>query len=114
MAASLNTATNGKLEFTTKKNAVKREVVGHGTSINALLSSKSVLVCRVLYLRKQGADPYQKLANFKKEGCWVNITPTHISRTLKDAVRFLGPTLGFTIRDVSIRSLRTAGEMALL
>ena len=72
------------------------------------------MVCRVLYLREEGANPSQKLVILKRGGCWVNTTPTDISRKLKDAVRFLGPSLGFIPKDVSEQSLHVAGAMALL
>jgi hypothetical protein len=37
-----------------------------------------------------------------------------ISKTIKQAVTFLGPTLGFVATDVSARCLRAAGANALL
>ena len=40
--------------------------------------------------------------------------PVYISRILKYAFRFLGPSLGFMPKDVSARSLCAAGSMALL
>ena len=44
----------------------------------------------------------------------LSVTPALISTTLKNAVRYLGADLGFLPSDVSARSLRAAGAMALL
>ena len=84
-------------------------MVVHRTSGNALLCPESVLVCRVLYIRKQGAAPSQNLATFKRGGHWVNIMLIDISRMLKDAVRFLDPSLGLIPKDVSVKYLCTVG-----
>ena len=42
------------------------------------------------------------------------VTPTLITKTLQDAVRYLGADLGFLPSEVSARSLRAAGATALL
>ena len=49
-AANLKTDTYWKFEFITHNNAVQGIVMGHGTSGDALMCPKSVLVHRVLYL----------------------------------------------------------------
>ena len=72
------------------------------------------MVFHAVYLREQGAAPSQNLVTFKRGGCWFNITPKDISRTLKDAIRFLGPSLVFTPKYVSAQSLRAVGAMAIL
>ena len=48
-------------------------------------------------------------------GRWTNVIPTLITSHLKSTVKLLtGTHLGFTQKDVSARSLREAGSMALL
>merc|ERR1712115_500416 len=42
------------------------------------------------------------------------ITAATITQTLKTAVAVIGPELGFLPKDISARSLRAAGAMALL
>ena len=42
------------------------------------------------------------------------MTPTLITKTLRDAVSFIGADLGFLPSEVSVRSLRVAGATALL
>ena len=113
-AAAIKTATYGKVEFTTQNNAVQGEMVIHGTSGDTLLCLKIALVRGVLYFREQGDAPSQNLATFNRGVIWVNTTPVDISRVLKYAVRFLGPSLGFTPKEISLKSLRKAGARAIL
>ena len=86
----------------------------HGTSGDTLLCLKIALVRGVLYFREQGDAPSQNLATFNRGVIWVNTTPVDISRVLKYAVRFLGPSLGFTPKEISLKSLRKAGARAIL
>ena len=67
-----------------------------------------------MYLREQGNTSFHNLATFKRGGCWVNITMTYISRALKFSVRILGPSLGFTLKDLSAQYLFALGAMALI
>ena len=68
----------------------------------------------VLHLRDQGALPSIPLSRVMNlMGRWVNITPTMISKTLKTAIGFYGPKLGCKAKDMSSRSLRAAGSVAL-
>ena len=93
---------------------MRGEVAGNGTSGDSLMRPKIALVFRVLYLRKQGANPYKNLDTFKRGGRWVNITPKDIIIMLKDAVHFLAPSLGFTPKYVSAQYLCAAGAMEIL
>ena len=43
-----------------------------------------------------------------------SVTPALITKSLRDAIRFIGTDLGFLPEEVSARSLRAAGAMALL
>ena len=47
-------------------------------------------------------------------GRWENITPTVILKTLKTAVGFCRPNLGFKANDISPHSLNVDGAMALI
>ena len=68
------------------------------------------------HLRAHGAPPSTPLARvFTQDGHPpTGVTPRAITRTLRAAVRHLGPELGFLEHEVSARSLRAAGAMALL
>ena len=61
-----------------------------------------------------GAPLTTPLARVFLAGAWAKITPSHITTTLRTAVSFLGPELGFLPSDVSARCLRAAGATALL
>ena len=67
-------------------------------------------------LRQHDAPSDTPLARFKSpQGHWLNVTAPKITAHLKTTVKlFAGTPLGFTHHDVSARSLRAAGAMALL
>ena len=48
------------------------------------------------------------------KGSWKNVTPTKITKVLKGVVSLSRENLGFLPKDVSARSLRVSGAMALL
>ena len=104
------------LIFTTHKNGVRGEKIGHGATGDPLLCLKEALQRRVMHLRQHGAPTNTPLARFKTpRGRWTNLTPTTITSHLKATVKLLAGThLGFTYKDVSVRSLRAAGAMTLL
>ena len=73
-------------------------------------------VRRVLHLRTAHAPPTQPLASFL-DPVTVRLTrlrPADLTATLRLAVTILGATYNFVPTDVSARSLRAAGAMALL
>ena len=113
--AQLNAATFVSLTFTDQKNGVRGEVIGLGRSGNPNLCPVKALVRRVLHLRQSRAAPNSPLARVHNGNRWVKITPSAISRTLQEAVKYLSPaSLGFLPTDVSARCLRAAGANALL
>jgi hypothetical protein len=69
---------------------------------------------RVLHLRAHGAPPTQPLASFYTAGHLRRISPGDLTHVLRLACSLLGPTYGFLPTDISARSLRAAGAMALL
>ena len=81
-----------------------------------MLCPKEALRRHVMHLRQQGAPMNTLLARFKTpRGRWTNVTPTMITSHLKATVKLLAGThLVFNHKDVSARSLRAAGGMALL
>ena len=114
--SDLSAATFVILTFTTQKNGVRGEKIGHGATGDPLLCPKEALRRRVMHLRQHNAPADTPLARFKSpRGHWLNVTPPKITAHLKTTVKlFAGTPLGFTHRDVSARSLRAAGTMALL
>ena len=69
-----------------------------------------------MHLRQHDAPANTPLSRFKSPcGHWLNVTPPKITAHLKATVKlFAGTPMGFTHHDVSARSLRAAGAMALL
>ena len=113
---NLAAATFVILTFTTQKDGVRGEKIGHGATGDPLLCPKEALRRRVMHLRQHDAPADTPLARFKSpQGNWLNVTPPKITSHLKTTVKlFAGTPLGFTHHDVSARSLRAAGAMALL
>ena len=112
--AVLRRATFATLEFTTQKNGVRGEVIGLGKSGSQTLCPVIVLVERVIHLRAHNAPPLTPISSYYANGKWNPVRPCDITLILKSVVGILGASLGFTKDDVSARSLRASGAMALL
>ena len=112
--AMLHRATFGTLEFTNQKNGVRGEVIGLGKSGSATFCPVHVLVCRIVHLRQHNAPPATPLSHFFHRGQWNRVSPADITLMLRNAVAILGRAVGFNKEDISARSLRAAGAMALL
>jgi hypothetical protein len=112
----LLTATFVTLEFTTQKNSVRGEVIGLGRSGDPHFCPVRAAARRVLHLRTHGAAPTQPLASyFDPQTLRLRrITPAVLTDLLRTSVAILGPIYGFVPSDISARSLRAAGAMALL
>ena len=93
-----------------------RRKIGHGSTGDPLLCPKEALRRRVMHIRQYDAPANTTLTRFKSpRGHWLNVTHPKITAHLKTTVKlFAGTPLGFTHHDVSARSLRAAGAMALL
>lgn len=110
----LREARGGSLTFTTQKNGVPNEVIRLNRSGDSFLCPVLAIVRRVIHLRENNAPLYTPLGRVFTTNGVQHVTPTLITQTLRDAVKFLGPELGFLPSEVSARSLRAAGAMALL
>ena len=104
------------LTFSTQKNGVRGKKSAIGPLETRCYAQKEALRRRVTHLRQQDAPTDTPLARFKTpRGRWTNMTPTMIMAHLKATVKlFAGTHLELTHQDVSARSLREAGAMALL
>lgn len=107
-------ATSVCLTFTTQKNGVENEVIRQGRSGDPYLCPVLAVIRRVRHLRENHAMPHVPLGRVFTERGTDSVTPALITKTLRDAVRFIGADLGFLPEEVSARSLRAAGAMALL
>jgi hypothetical protein len=108
-------ATFVTLEFTTQKNGVCGEVIGLGRSGNPFLCVVVSIANRVRHLLLHNAPGHTPLCTYFIEGRRVRfVTPSDITISLRFSVSALGPGIGFLPADVSARSLRAGGAMALL
>jgi hypothetical protein len=116
--AELLQARSASLTFTTQKNGVPNEVIKLGRSGDNFCCPTLAIVRRVIHLRSNHAPPSTPLARaYVQTGTRCStrsVTPSLITSTLRDAVTFLGTDLGFLPSEVSARSLRAGGAMALL
>jgi hypothetical protein len=114
--AELSLARAVSLTFTTQKNGVENEVIKMGLSGDLRVCVVKAVTRRVCHLRSHNAPATTPLARvYTGVGRRTqSVTPALISKTLRDAVAWMGSDLGFLPGDVSARSLRAAGAMALL
>jgi hypothetical protein len=101
------------LEFTTQKNGVRGELIGLGRSGHPTWCPVKTLINRIQHLRQQNAPPTTPLYSYF-DGSWRRIDTTILTHYLRLAVTTLGHQYGISAPDVSIRSLRSSGAMALL
>jgi hypothetical protein len=105
------------LTFTTQKNGVRGEVIGLGRSGNPVLCPVTAMARRITHLRSHQASPTQPLASYYEVAGATRpklIKPADITTALRFSTAVIGPTVGFLPADISARSLRAAGAMALL
>ena len=112
----LTAATFLGLEFTDQKNGVRGEVIGLARSGSHLWCPVAAVVRRVLALRAHTTDLATPLYAYwsPQSARWCTITSTDLTTELRAATRVLGHSFGVLPEDVSARSLRSSGAMALL
>jgi hypothetical protein len=110
----LTTATHVALEFTKQKNGVRGELVGLGRSAHPYLCPVKVMIWRIVHLRIHRAHPTMPIYQYHTTTTWQHIATTDITRQLRAATTVLGQAVGITPADISVRSLRSSGAMALL
>lgn len=114
-SAQLLAATSAALTFTTQKNGMENEVIKLGRSDNPFLCPTLAIARRVLHLlRAANAPGHAPLGRVFTPSGVRKVTPTLITKILRDAVSYIGANLGFLATEVLARSLRVAGATALL
>jgi hypothetical protein len=108
-------ATFVTLTFTEQKNGVRNETIGHGRSGHLHLCPVVALATRFIALRAQGATLDASLNAFRPSpnASFQHISAAHITSRIR-AVLHLHPDPAYTVSDVSVRSTRAGGAMALL
>ena len=113
-AAELLAADFVGLEFTTQKNGTRGEVIGHGSSFHPTACPVAVVVRRLLYLRSINAPPDTFLCAYHNGTTLKLLNTSAITQLLRQACQSLHDAFGFTAADISAKSLRSSGAMALL
>jgi len=113
-AEDLRRATFALLEFTEQKNGEKGEKVGQYDSGHPAASATKAIAEQVLHLREHGAPSDAPLCSYWHHGRWYLVTPPAITMLLRDAASNVGHKYGIKPEDISARSLRASGAMALL
>ena len=113
--ADLRAATFVTLTFTQQKNGVRNVRIGHGRSGHPSLCPVTALASRVLTLRAQGATAETTLNAVRSSPTapFRYICPTNITARIR-SVLHLHPDPAYSLADVSVRSTRAGGAMALL
>lgn len=110
---SLLECSYGSITFVTQKNGHKGAAILHHVSGDPLLCPVRALQRRVQHLRSNGAPSDTPLLATLDSSSWVLPTSTQLTTLLRSAVSHL-PNLSYLPSDVSPRSLRSGGAMALL
>ena len=101
--------------YDTQKNAVRNEAIGLGRSGQGSCCPVEATVQRVRHLREHDAPPTTPLGTYYlPTGCSKTVTTDNITTTLRFSLIHFGTSLGISPHEISARSLRAAGAMALL
>ena len=112
--AELLTSKFVSVTFDLQKDGVHGEGVGLGRSGHNPLCPVRAIARRIIHPRLHQAPPNTPLAMSHHNDTWHPVTPIEIYRTLREAVEFLGPALGFLSSEVSARCLRADGASVFL
>jgi hypothetical protein len=112
--AQLIASTSASLVFATQKNGVQGEVVNHACSRATHCCSIMALVRRVIHLQQFNVASTTPIATYYESNRRRPVTQNDITLALHHAIRLIGPEVGLIEADVSARSLRAGGAMALL
>ena len=113
-AADLRASTFTTLTFTNQKNCVPGEVVGQSRSGSSTACPVVCIIECVLHLRSVGAPRDTPLCAFSRDGTLRVITSAMVTDALRQSTAALFPVLGLDPAEVSARSLRAAGAMAMM
>jgi hypothetical protein len=107
-------ATASSITFDDQKNRERGEVIAHALSGHPRACPTKALARRILYLRStQHAQPHTPLCAVRFQQRWIHVTSTLLTTTLQASALAL-PILGFQPDQVTARSMRAGGAMALL
>jgi hypothetical protein len=105
------------LTFTSQKNGVRGEALGHGRSGHPTFCPVAALTRRLLHLHAVGITLTTTINSMcmSAEAPWHFVCPADITALLRRAVALLPPAFSdFAAGDISARSTRAGGAMAML
>jgi hypothetical protein len=111
--ADLDRVTESSLKFDDQKNRHKGEEVSHSISGHSIGCPTRATARRIKYIRLNGGDENTPLCAFKRGNRWLTVSSDMITAMLRTSVAML-PNLGLSPDDITARSLRAGGAMALL
>ena len=103
-----------QLFLSIQKNLVWGESIGHGLSGHPFACPTKSIKRIVERLHHWKASDDTPLCAYKEAGAWKLIKSTDITKALRTAVKDIGHRYGLCPQDISARSLRASGAMALL
>jgi hypothetical protein len=106
----LASATRIALEFDKQKNGVRGELIGLSRSGHPTICPVMAALNRIRQLRRHNASPDTPLYSFWTGSSWGNVISNDLTRALRAAMATTAP---HTTDDISARSLRSSGAMAL-
>jgi len=110
----LHAATFVGLEFTTQKDGVRGEIVGLGRSGHATFCPVQAAIHRIQHLCQHRAPLHTPIYYYYMQAQWQTITTTHLTTALRRTATSFGGSFGINPAEISARSLRASGAMALL
>lgn len=113
--ADLQAATFATLTFTRQKNGVRNETIGHGRSGHPFICPVLCLITRVLSLRSWQAPPSAAINAFRPAPGrqTTHVHARDLMRRMRNALTIF-PDPSINPHDISARSTRSGGAMALL
>jgi hypothetical protein len=109
----LAAATHVSYTFTKQKNGVPGEVIHHGRSGATWACPVQATIRRVIHLREHNAPLATPIASFFQTNRFYPVRSSAVTGALRTACLVLGSSLGILPSDISARSLRAGGAMAL-
>jgi hypothetical protein len=110
----LDSATFIGLEFTTQNNGVRGEIICLGRSGDPSFCPITSIIRCIRHLRATYAPPNTPIYSYLDNNTLKILSSPALTTTLHRAVNTLGAHYGVAPSDVSARSLRASGSMALL
>ena len=112
--ASLLAASCAMLEFTDQKNSRRGEKTTQCHSGHPVAAATRAIAAQVIHLRENSVGPETPLCAYRHLDRWYLVTPPMMTNLLRQAAARVGADYGVKPVDISARSLRASGAMAML